>query len=74
MAWETAVERGCVGVTTRSAIHARDAHLAVLALREQEHFTLELLTPATAPQHPTVTRFCDGISRLAAAGRLVRPA
>jgi DNA-binding transcriptional LysR family regulator len=74
MAWETAVAGGCVGVTTRSAIHARASHLRVLALRDRETFRLELLTGAAGSRRAAVRRFCDTLMELAAAGRLVTAA
>lgn len=72
MAWETAVARGCVGVTTRSAVHARAGHLRVVALRGAENFTLELLSSESQPPRPTILRFRDTMRQLAAARRLVR--
>jgi DNA-binding transcriptional LysR family regulator len=72
MAWETAVARGCVGVTTRSAVHARAGHLRVVSLRGAENFTLELLSSESQPPRPPILRFRDTMRHLAAAGRLVR--
>jgi DNA-binding transcriptional LysR family regulator len=72
MAWETAVARGCVGVTTRSAVHARAGHLRVVSLRGAESFTLELLSSEPEAPRPPILRFRDTMRYLAAAGRLVR--
>jgi DNA-binding transcriptional LysR family regulator len=72
MAWEAAVARGCVGVTTRSAVHARAGHLRVVSLRGAANFTLELLCSEARSPRPAVLRFRDTMRELAATGRLVR--
>ena len=72
MAWETAVARGCVGVTTRSAAHARARDLRVVPLSDAATFTLELLSSAVHQQRPAIMRFCETMRRLAVAGCLTR--
>ena len=70
MAWETAVADGCVGLTTRSTVHARARHVSIVALRDGEEFALELLTADTREPMPPIVRFCDTLRDLAAAERL----
>ena len=73
MAWETAVADGCIGLTTRSTVHARARHLAIVTLRDAEHFPLDLLLADARELLPPMARFCDTVRALAAAGRLSAP-
>ena len=74
MAWERAVADGCVGITTRSTVHARARHVAVVAVRDAEPFELQLLSGEAREPLPAIARFCATLHELAAAGRLIRAA
>lgn len=72
MAWG-AVADGCVGLTTRSTVHARARHVSVVALRDAEHFELEVLRGEAQEPLAPLLRFCDTLRELAGAGRLHVP-
>jgi DNA-binding transcriptional LysR family regulator len=71
MAWERAIDNGCVGLSSRTALHSRNADVRLIELRETASFTLYLLTADAEPRRPAVGVFCATARRLAGEGRLL---